>query len=59
MYNNVMGIIEKYQEIHAQIVKLGFLEACNVLGNVLVDMYGKYGLLAKARKCLTYCWFKI
>ena len=49
-YNSVAGITEKNQEIHAQIVKLGFLEACTVLGNVLVDIYAKNGLLAEARK---------
>ena len=42
--------VNKGQEIYAKIVKEGLLENNRIVGNALVDMYGKCGLLEKARE---------
>jgi pentatricopeptide repeat protein len=42
--------IEKGQEIHAHIERHGLLETDLAVGNTLIDMYAKFGLLPKARK---------
>ena len=45
-----IGEISKGHEIHSKIVIGGFLEKDTILGNVLVDMYVKHGLLRKAQE---------
>ena len=40
----------KGQKMHLEIVKVGLLEKNNVLGNVLIDMYAKCGLVAEAQE---------
>ena len=45
---SITRAIEKGKEIHNQIVDRGLLEKDSVLGNALVDMYAKCGLLNKA-----------
>jgi pentatricopeptide repeat protein len=44
-----IGSIRKGEEVHGEIERRGLLEGNVVLGNCLVDMYSKCGLLAKAR----------
>ncbi|KAI5058915.1 hypothetical protein GOP47_0027085 [Adiantum capillus-veneris] len=44
-----LGALDKGQDIHAQVVKEGLVEQCRVIGNALVDMYVKCGLLGKAQ----------
>ena len=46
------GSIEKGMQIHNQIGSKGILVKDIVLGNALVDMYTKYGMLAKAQEVL-------
>jgi pentatricopeptide repeat protein len=48
---NVCGSLKEVQngrEIHSEIVKKGFLECNSLIGNALVDMYAKCGLLSEA-----------
>jgi pentatricopeptide repeat protein len=45
-----MGASEKGKDIHAEIVKEGFLEKNVRVGNALVNMYSKCGELAKAQE---------
>ena len=47
-----VGAISKGEEIHVEIVKKRFLEKDVVLGNALVDMYAKCGILVKAKQVL-------
>lgn len=44
------GSTDKGEEIHAEIERKGFLEGDLVVGNALVDMYAKCGLLSKAQE---------
>ena len=44
------GILDKGQEIHLEIVRDGLLEKDVMVGNALLDMYGKCGALAKAQE---------
>jgi pentatricopeptide repeat protein len=46
------GSIDKGKEIHEDIIKRGLLRKDIVLGNAVVDMYAKCGILAKAREVL-------
>ena len=41
-----MTEIEKEKHVHAKIVSLGLLDGNVVLGNALIDMYVKCGVLA-------------
>ncbi|KAI5080205.1 hypothetical protein GOP47_0005684 [Adiantum capillus-veneris] len=45
-----MVAINKGQEIHAEVERLALLQANHYVGSTLVDMYGKCGLLAKAKE---------
>jgi pentatricopeptide repeat protein len=47
-----IGAVDKGKQIHAEIVRRGLLETSLVLGNGLVDMYAKCGMLSKARQIL-------
>ena len=47
-----LGAIEKGKQIHDQIRSRNFIEKDIVLGNALVDMYAKCGMLDKAQKAL-------
>jgi pentatricopeptide repeat protein len=47
-----IGAIEKGKQIHDEISRKGFLERDLILGNALVDMYAKCGMLSKAQKIL-------
>ncbi|KAH7404202.1 hypothetical protein KP509_15G015100 [Ceratopteris richardii] len=42
--------MEKGRKLHADIVRQGFLSTNIVLGNALVDMYAKCGMMEKAQK---------
>jgi pentatricopeptide repeat protein len=46
----IMRDVEKGKQIHGQIVNKGMLKNNIVLGNALVDMYAKFGLLTKAQR---------
>ena len=45
-----VGIPEKGKEVHAEIVREGMLANDSILGNALVDMYAKCGILERAQK---------
>ncbi|KAI5062550.1 hypothetical protein GOP47_0023089 [Adiantum capillus-veneris] len=45
-----VGALFKGQELHAQIIKNGLLEKEDLIGNALVDMYAKCGILTKAQE---------
>ncbi|KAI5058787.1 hypothetical protein GOP47_0026957 [Adiantum capillus-veneris] len=45
-----IGAAEKGREIHAEIMRQGYLGKDNKLGNALVDMYAKCGVLARAQQ---------
>ena len=47
-----VGAIDKGKQIHDEIVNLGLLKEDLVLGNALVDMYVKYGMMEKAQEVL-------
>ncbi|KAH7277126.1 hypothetical protein KP509_39G035400 [Ceratopteris richardii] len=47
-----VGAAEKGQQVHFEIARQGLLASSTVLGNALVDMYAKCGLLEKARAVL-------
>ena len=47
-----VGCIDKGTQLHDEILRKRLLEKNVVLGNVLVDMYAKCGVLAKAQKVL-------
>jgi pentatricopeptide repeat protein len=47
-----MGAIDKGEKIHCEIVRRGLLNTHIVLGNSLVDMYSKCGVVALARQTL-------
>jgi pentatricopeptide repeat protein len=49
---SLVGALEKGKEIHDEVVKERLLEKSVVLGNSLVDMYAKCGMLAKAQQVL-------
>jgi pentatricopeptide repeat protein len=44
--------VEKGKQIHLEIINIGLLQNNAVLGNALVDMYAKCGVLDKAQKVL-------
>ena len=46
------GLIDKGKQIHEEICRKGLLKKYVFLGNALVDMYAKCGVLTKARKVL-------
>ena len=46
----IIGAIEKGKEIHFLIIKKGLLDEDISVGNALVDMYAKCGILAKAQE---------
>ena len=48
-----IGAIVRGQEIHSMIIKKG-LERENLLGNILIDMYAKCGLLMGQGRSLSY-----
>ncbi|KAH7298126.1 hypothetical protein KP509_25G027600 [Ceratopteris richardii] len=45
-----LAALDKGMELHANIIKTGFLETDYVLGNTLLDMYCKCGYLEKAQQ---------
>ena len=45
-----VGSLEKGEEIHMEVRKQGLLENSTVIGNALVDMYAKCGVLRKAQE---------
>ncbi|KAH7287902.1 hypothetical protein KP509_31G002400 [Ceratopteris richardii] len=45
-----LGATDKGREIHAEIERRGLLERDLILGNVLLDSYVKFGLVAKAQQ---------
>lgn len=45
-----IGAVDRGQEIHLEIEKLGLLEGDQVIGNMLVDLYAKCNLLSEAQK---------
>eukprot|EP00250_Pteridium_aquilinum_P035280 c9067_g1_i1 orf=372-1232(+) len=45
-----VGAVEKGQDIHAETERHGFFKRDIVVGNTLVDMYVKFGLLSTARQ---------
>eukprot|EP00250_Pteridium_aquilinum_P020842 c24964_g11_i1 orf=2-1135(-) len=47
-----IGSIEKGRELHAEIERKGLLERDSVVGNALVDLYARFGLLSKAQEVL-------
>jgi pentatricopeptide repeat protein len=47
-----IGAIGKGKQIHDQVINRGMLEKNIALGNALVDMYGKCGVLLKAQEVL-------
>jgi pentatricopeptide repeat protein len=47
-----IGAIERGKRFHDAIISAGLLEKDIALGNALVDMYAKCGLLARARRAL-------
>ncbi|KAI5070834.1 hypothetical protein GOP47_0015177 [Adiantum capillus-veneris] len=47
-----IGAAKEGQEIHAEIERMGFLKKDVVIGNALIDMYAKCGLLNRAREVL-------
>ena len=47
-----IGAFEKGKKIHDELIHTRFLKESVVLGNVLVDMYARFGLLAKAHQVL-------
>ena len=47
-----IGAIHKGRNIHDEVLRMGLLERDVVLGNALVDMYAKCGMLEKAHKVL-------
>ena len=49
-----IGAIEKGKQIHDQIRSRNLLEKDIVLGNAVVDMYAKCGILGKAQKALEH-----
>lgn len=57
-----LGIVAKGHEVHTEILRKGF-EKDTTIGNALIDVYGKCGALAEARKtfsmissCTTVAW---
>ncbi|KAH7422239.1 hypothetical protein KP509_13G098600 [Ceratopteris richardii] len=46
----ILAICDKGQELHAEIVRRGLLQEHNFVGNALLDMYAKCGLVAQARE---------
>lgn len=44
------GAIDKGQDLHTLIERKGFLEGNLFIGNTLVDMYAKFGVLTKAQQ---------
>ena len=47
-----IGAIEKGKQIHNEIASMGLLKKSVMLGNALVDLYAKCGILAKAQEVL-------
>ncbi|KAI5058791.1 hypothetical protein GOP47_0026961 [Adiantum capillus-veneris] len=45
-----VGAVEKGLEIHSEIARKGLIGNSTALGNALIDMYGKCGVLAKAQE---------
>ena len=45
-----IGDVEKGKQIHNRILHVGFLRKHVVLGNVLLDMYVRFGVLSRARR---------
>ncbi|KAH7281714.1 hypothetical protein KP509_36G060000 [Ceratopteris richardii] len=48
-----VGAINKGKQVHADLVRHGFLEGVGVLGCALVDMYAKCGMFGKAHVVLS------
>ncbi|KAH7297578.1 hypothetical protein KP509_25G002100 [Ceratopteris richardii] len=46
----VTKAISKGKQVHAEVVRQGFLKGDTSLGNALVDMYAKWGALTEARQ---------
>ncbi|KAH7297895.1 hypothetical protein KP509_25G017300 [Ceratopteris richardii] len=46
----IAGTVDKGDEIHAAIIKKGFLQGCSFLESSLIDMYSKCGAIANAWK---------
>eukprot|EP00250_Pteridium_aquilinum_P026415 c32973_g1_i1 orf=33-1175(+) len=46
---DTVGATHKGQEIHVEIVKIGFLDTDHLVGNALVNMYARCGSLAEAK----------
>ncbi|KAH7302682.1 hypothetical protein KP509_23G082400 [Ceratopteris richardii] len=42
--------VEKGREVHVEVARKGLLGACTALGNALVDMYGKCGVIDNAQE---------
>ena len=49
---SITGAINIGEQIHNEILRKGFLQKDVMVGNALVDMYAKSGLLSKAREVL-------
>ncbi|KAH7421531.1 hypothetical protein KP509_13G062400 [Ceratopteris richardii] len=45
----ITGAVEKGIEIHTEMVKRGLLEDCSLLGNSLIEMYSKCGVVGQAQ----------
>lgn len=49
-----VGATAKGREIHGEVARLGLLETDDLIGNTLIDMYAKCGLLATAQEVFDY-----
>ncbi|KAH7295758.1 hypothetical protein KP509_27G064300 [Ceratopteris richardii] len=49
---SILGAVDKGEQIHNKIAKEGLHRSDSAVGNALVDMYVKFGALAKARQLL-------
>ena len=47
-----IGTVGKGHEIHVFNIEASFLEAAMIIGNILIDMYIKFGILAEAQGVL-------
>ncbi|KAH7307264.1 hypothetical protein KP509_22G051900 [Ceratopteris richardii] len=45
-----VGALNKVQDVHSEIERKGLLEGDIIIGNVLVDIYARSGLITKAQK---------
>ena len=50
-----IGAADKGKQIHDEITRQELLQNDSVLGNALVDMYAKCGIVSKAQHCARQC----